>query len=51
LKVALPAELRRLLLVSNGAAGWDADDTYHREAWFLPGSHRLHSAAKLAHDS
>jgi cell wall assembly regulator SMI1 len=51
LKVALPAELRRLLLVSNGAAGWDADDTYHREAWFLPGGHRLLSAAELAGDS
>lgn len=51
LKVALPAELRRLLLVSNGAAGWDADDTYHREAWFLPGGHRLLSAAELAEDS
>jgi cell wall assembly regulator SMI1 len=51
LKVALPAELRRLLLVSNGAAGWDADDTYRREAWFLPGGHRLLSAAELAEDS
>jgi cell wall assembly regulator SMI1 len=51
LKVALPAELRRLLLVSNGAAGWDAEDTYHREAWFLPGGHRLLSAAELAGDS
>jgi cell wall assembly regulator SMI1 len=51
LRVALPAELRRLLLVSNGAAGWDAEDTYHREAWFLPGGHRLLSAAELAGDS
>lgn len=51
LKVALPAELRRLLLVSNGAAGWDADGTYHQEAWFLPGGHRLLSAAELAEDS
>lgn len=51
LKVALPAELRRLLLVSNGAAGFGADDTYHREAWFLPGGHRLLSAAELADDS
>jgi cell wall assembly regulator SMI1 len=51
LKVALPAELRRLLLVSNGAAGFGADDTYHREAWFLPGGHRLLSAAELAEDS
>ena len=32
LKVALPAELRRLLLVSNGAVGSDADGTFHREA-------------------
>jgi cell wall assembly regulator SMI1 len=48
LKVALPAELRRLLLVNNGAAEFDADGTYHREAAFLPGGHRLLSAAELA---
>jgi len=51
LNVALPVELRRLLLVSNGAAGWDADGTYHREAWFLPGGHRLLSAADVADES
>src|SRR5215471_3106223 len=51
LEVALPAELRRLLLVSNGAAGWHSDGTYHREAWFLPGGHRLLSAAEVAEES
>lgn len=48
---ALPAELRRLLLVNNGAAEFDADGTYHREAAFLPGGHRLLSAAELAQQS
>jgi cell wall assembly regulator SMI1 len=51
LGMALPAELRRLLLVSNGAAQFDADGTYHREAAFLPGGHRLLSAAELAGES
>ncbi|HEX3715887.1 MAG TPA: hypothetical protein VHV09_24055 [Trebonia sp.] len=51
LGVALPADLRRLLLVSNGAAEYDADRAYHREAAFLPGGHRLLSAAELAGDS
>jgi cell wall assembly regulator SMI1 len=51
LGVALPAELRRLLLISNGAAEYDADRAYHREAAFLPGGHRLLSAAELAGDS
>ena len=37
--------------VPDAAPGWDADDTYHREAWFLPGGHRLLSAAELAKDS
>jgi cell wall assembly regulator SMI1 len=51
LGVALPAELRRLLLVNNGAAEFDADGTYHRGAAFLPGGHRLLSAAELARES
>lgn len=51
LTLALPAELRRLLLVSNGAAEFGADGTYHREAAFLPGGHRLLSAAELARES
>jgi cell wall assembly regulator SMI1 len=51
MNVALPAELRRLLLVSNGAADFDADGTYHRGAAFLPGGHRLLSAAELAKES
>jgi cell wall assembly regulator SMI1 len=51
LGMALPAELRRLLLVSNGAAQFDADGSYHREAAFLPGGHRLLSAAELAGES
>jgi cell wall assembly regulator SMI1 len=51
LTMALPAELRRLLLVSNGAAEFDANGTYHREAAFLPGGHRLLSAAELAKES
>jgi cell wall assembly regulator SMI1 len=51
LGMALPAELRRLLLVSNGAAEFDADGTYHRGAAFLPGGHRLLSAAELAGES
>jgi cell wall assembly regulator SMI1 len=50
-EVALPAELRQLLLVNNGAAEFDADGTYHREAAFLPGGHRLLSAAELAKES
>jgi cell wall assembly regulator SMI1 len=49
--VALPAELRRLLLVSNGAAVWDADGIYRREAAFLPGGHYLLSAPELAGES
>jgi cell wall assembly regulator SMI1 len=51
LETALPAELRRLLLVNNGAAGFDADETYRREAAFLPGGHRLLSAIELAEES
>jgi cell wall assembly regulator SMI1 len=51
LQVALPAELRRLLMVNNGAADFDADGGYHREAAFLPGGHRLLSAAELAGES
>jgi cell wall assembly regulator SMI1 len=51
LEVALPADLRRLLLVNNGAAEFDAGGTYHREAAFLPGDHRLLSAAELATES
>ena len=51
LGVALPAELRRLLLVSNGAAEWDAEGAHHREAAFLPGGHCLLSAAELARES
>lgn len=42
---------RRLLLVSNGAAEFDAEDIYHREDAFLPGGHRLLSAAELAQQS
>jgi cell wall assembly regulator SMI1 len=51
LGMALPADLRRLLLVSNGAAEFDAGGTYRRGAAFLPGGHRLLSAAELAGDS
>jgi cell wall assembly regulator SMI1 len=51
LEVALPADLRRLLLVNNGAAEFDTGGTYHREAAFLPGGHRLLSAAELATES
>lgn len=51
LGMVLPAELRRLLLVSNGAAEFDVDDAYHWEAEFLPGGHRLLSAAELAGQS
>jgi cell wall assembly regulator SMI1 len=51
MNVVLPAELRRLLLVSNGAADFDADGTYHQEAAFLPGGHRLLSAAEVAKES
>lgn len=51
LEMALPAELRRLLLVNNGSAEFDADGTYHPEAAFLPGGHRLLSAAELAKGS
>jgi len=48
LKIALPAELRRLLLVSNGAADFDAAGTYHPEAEFLPGGDRLLPVAEVA---
>jgi cell wall assembly regulator SMI1 len=51
LGIALPAELRRLLLVSNGAADYDAAGTYHPEALFLPGDYRLLSAAEMASKS
>jgi cell wall assembly regulator SMI1 len=51
LKVTLPADLRRLLLVNDGAADFDAGGIYHREAAFLPGGHRLLSAAELATES
>lgn len=48
LGMALPAELRRLLLVSDGAAEFGADGTWRQGAAFLPGGHRLLSAAELA---
>jgi len=51
LGMALPAELRRLLLVNNGVAEFDADGTYHRGAAFLPGGHLLLPAAGLASES
>lgn len=51
LKVALPAELRRLLLVNNGAADFDADGGGQRGAAFLPGGHSLVAAAELAGES
>jgi cell wall assembly regulator SMI1 len=52
LGAGLPAELRRLLLVSNGAAEWDgATGTFHPGARFLPGGHRLLSAAEVAEAS
>jgi hypothetical protein len=49
--VALPADLRRLLLVNNGAADFDAEETYRPGATFLPGGYRLLSAAELAKES
>lgn len=51
LTMPLPVELRRLLLVNNGAAEFDAHGTHHREAAFLPGGHRLLPAAELAQQS
>lgn len=51
LRIALPAELRRLLLVSNGATDFDAAGTYHPEAEFLPGGDRLLPAAEVASTS
>lgn len=48
LGVALPAELRRLLLVTNGASDRHPDGTYHANGRFLPGGHRLLSAAEVA---
>ncbi len=48
LGLALPAELRRLLLINNGAAEFDADEVYHPQAAFLPGDHRLLAAAEVA---
>jgi cell wall assembly regulator SMI1 len=51
LGMALPADLKRLLLVSNGAADFDADATYCRGAAFMPGDHRLLSSAEIAQQS
>ena len=51
LGMAPPAQLRRLLLVNNGAAEFDAGGAYHPEAAFLPGGHRLLSAAELSEQS
>lgn len=51
LTVPLPSDLRRLLLVNNGAAELDPDETYHREAAFLPVGHRPLSATELALES
>jgi cell wall assembly regulator SMI1 len=48
LQMALPPELRRLLLISNGAADFDALGEYRPEAAFLPGRYRLLSAAEVA---
>lgn len=51
LGMALPADLTWLLLAGNGAADFDADGTYRREAAFMPGGHRLLSAAEIAQQS
>ena len=49
--MALPADLTRVLLASNGAADFDADGTYRRGAAFMPGGHRLLSSAQIAEQS
>jgi cell wall assembly regulator SMI1 len=50
LSTALPAELRRLLLINNGAADF-IDGVDQPAASFLPSEHRLLSAAELAKHS
>lgn len=51
LELALPADLRRLLLVNDGAADFDAEGNYRHGAAFMPGGHRLLSAAEVARQS
>jgi cell wall assembly regulator SMI1 len=51
LGMALPADLKRVLRASNGAADFDADGKYCRGAGFMPGGHRLLSAAEIAEQS
>lgn len=47
LGMALPADHKRLLLVTNGAAEFDESNTYQRGAAFLPGDHLLLSAKEV----
>jgi len=47
----LPSELRRLLLVNDGASDRNPDGSYHVHARFLPGGHQPLSAARVAQDS
>jgi cell wall assembly regulator SMI1 len=48
LEMALPEELRQLLLLTDGAADFDADGTNLPGCRFMPGGHRLLSAAEIA---
>jgi len=47
LGIGLPAELRRLLLISNGTADFDAAGIYRPAAEFLTGGDRLLPAAEV----
>jgi cell wall assembly regulator SMI1 len=51
LGMALPADLKKLQLVNNGAADFDADGTYCQGAAFMPGDHRMLSSAEIAQQS
>jgi cell wall assembly regulator SMI1 len=51
LGLRLPAGLQQLLLINNGAADFDAEETYNQGAAFLPGGHRLLSTAEIARES
>jgi cell wall assembly regulator SMI1 len=51
LGMTLPADLKWLLLTSNGAADFDADGTCCRGAAFMPGNHRLLPSAEIASQS
>jgi cell wall assembly regulator SMI1 len=51
LGVELPAGLRQLLLINDGAADFDSSEVYCPGAAFLPGGHRLLSAAEIVQDS